>query len=862
MKKSSTLFALLLLIASIAFAGPLSGTYTVGGTDPHFETVREATVALSQNGIDGPVVFNIRPGVYDGPIGIPDIAGASATNTITIQSETGIASDVSVEYTSIDPATTSLAVWQVSGDWVTLQYLTIQQNATAFSVYGRVLEVTGDVNHVTVRHCRLIGTTRYTTIQDRFAVLFNWKTSSYGGDDILIEHNEILQGSAGIYWGGSTLFSGSGLRIRHNTVGGWGIVGMTIQNEPAVEISDNAVQSDAVYATYPYGIVLQDCDGAVRVERNRVRTSGYIGIGIRRAVATAAEHAVVSNNTIRVGPNSKVGLDFYESFYQDALHNTVVTEGYFGSDVAVSYYFGGHNRLVGNIIQDNGTGGCLKITFPATDMDQCDENLFHSQGGATLISSTFTTHTLADWQSLFGLDANSFVDSAWFAGSSDLHLVAGSPGIDAASAGWVNRDVDYGLRGVSPDMGADEFGLSGCDVEAAVLASHCPGSTGAIRLSPLYGEGPFTYAWADGSTAESRTGLAAGDYPVSVSNAMCTWTDTITVACLAPVPALQFGTEQLDISCFGECDGSITAVTLGGCPPYQYWLRGTGSGWTLTGKETTGLCKGTYILGIRDACGVLDTQTVVIVEPPRLRPSLVFLEDVSCFGMNDASMEISASGGTPPYQYSRNGGFSYQTSGYFDDLPANTYAMRVEDANGCDRAGNITLSEPDLLVLTLNSVINESVPGAADGSIAVTTVGGTGDMEFRLDGGGWQSSPTFTGLAAGNYTITVQDENSCQENLLVAVGIGPRLGLFDAPSLARLYPNPAQSWSQFEWESPDVITELMLLDATGAIHRQWLNPALAKGSVVMDLSALPAGLYWVQYRHAGSTGRLPLVITD
>lgn len=860
MIKSLTLMAVACLSASLALAAPLSGTYTVGGADPHFATLRDATQALYANGVDGPVVINIRPGNYDGPINIPDIAGASAVNTITIQAETGTASDVLVSYTSIDPATTALAVWQVSGDWVILQYLTMQQNSVFTSVYGRVLEITGDVNHVTVRHCRLIGSTRTTTIQDRYAVLFNWKTSTYAADDILIEHNEILNGSVGIYWGGSTLFSGSGLRIRHNTVTGWGMQGIQVSREPAVVITDNFVESASLYSIYPYGIILEDCDGAVRVERNQVLTD-YIGVGIRHADATPAAHAIIANNVIRVSANSKIGLDFYESFYQDALHNTVVTEGFFGSDVAVSYYFGGHNRLVGNIIQDYGSGGCLKITFPAADMDQCDENLFHSQGGATLISSTYTTHTLADWQSLFGLDANSLVDSAWFAGSNDLHLLPGSPGIDAASPGWVNRDVDYGLRGSSPDMGADELGLAGCEVGAAVLASRCPGNTGAIHLSPLYGDGPFSYAWTDGSTAKDRTNLTAGDYPVTVSNATCTWTDTITVACLPPAPALQFGTTQNNVSCFGECDGIITAVTVGGCPPYQYWIRGAGSSWSPTTATTDGLCKGSYVLGIRDACGVMDTQSVLITTPPRLRPSLVFLDDVSCFGMNDGSLEIAASGGTPPYQYSRNGGFTYQSSGYFDGLPPNTYAMRIEDANGCDRGGNLTINQPDLLVLSLSSVTNESTPGAADGSITVSTTGGTGDMEFRLGSSGWQSSPTFNGLTAGSYIVQVQDENSCQKSLTVVVGIGPRFGQWDELQ-AYLQPNPAQSWTRLVFEGPQTITAISLLDARGVVHQEWTEPRLEKSSLFLQLGDLPAGWYWVQYQYDGGIGRLPLVIGD
>jgi len=77
-----------------------------------------------------------------------------------------------------------------------------------------------------------------------------------------------------------------------------------------------------------------------------------------------------------------------------------------------------------------------------------------------------------------------------------------------------------------------------------------------------------------------------------------------------------------------------------------------------------------------------------------------------------------------------------------------------------------------LFIIVVN-IRNESAPGAADGSIEVMSLGGTGNHEYTINGGlDWQSSPVFTGLSAGVYTVGVQDEKSCTETVIAVVGIG------------------------------------------------------------------------------------------
>ena len=685
------------------------------------------------------------------------------------------ASDVSVEYSSIDPAHSSLSVWQVTGDYITLQHLSIKQNTLPNSVYGRVLEVTGDANHVRILHNRLIGTIKTTTIQDRFAILFNWKTSTYAADDILIENNEILNGSVGIYWGGSTLFYGSGLVIRHNTINGYGINGIQIQNEPGFVLSGNTVSTNSAYSSGPYGLIVQNCNGPIRVEKNIITGNHYVGMGIRDSIASASEPGVISNNFIRTESPALLGLDLHDTQFQHAVHNTILTSGNMPSDVALNVYYGSNNVLLNNIAVNDATGSAIKITFPDTGVSQSDYNLLSAASGFVGITGTFTQHaTLSDWQTATGLDSSSIEALPDFAGPNDLHLLAGSPGIDQALGAILADDIDYAQRPVEADIGADEQGFEGCEFIASVFGANCPVNDGSIDLINVSGTPPYSFTWDDGPTTEDRSGLAPGTYSVTVISPLgCNWSGQFDVGCKPSTPTLELLTNVTSVSCTRQCDGIVEAQVSGGCPPYNYFVKPLGGNWSFSDGVEDSLCAGGLVIAVRDQCGTIDKAFAQVTQPPPLIASFVSRENVSCKGLSDGSFELTARGGTPPYMFSINNGISWQPSGYFDGLSAGSYPVLIEDLNSCRRTVTTNITEPPQLFIIVVNIRNESAPGAADGSIEVMSLGGTGNHEYTINGGlDWQSSPVFTGLSAGVYTVGVQDEKSCTETVIAVVGIG------------------------------------------------------------------------------------------
>ena len=143
-------------------------------------------------------------------------------------------------------------------------------------------------------------------------------------------------------------------------------------------------------------------------------------------------------------------------------------------------------------------------------------------------------------------------------------------------------------------------------------------------------------------------------------------------------------------------------------------------------------------------------------------------QNVSCFGGNNGIVEASASaGGTPPFQYSLNGG-TPQATGFFNNLIAGTYNITVTDAAGCTSVASATVTQP-LQIGISEAVQNVLCNGADNGTITVTASNGVGPLSYQLNSGTPQSSNVFNNLAAGTFTVTVRDANNCSSQKSITI---------------------------------------------------------------------------------------------
>lgn len=123
------------------------------------------------------------------------------------------------------------------------------------------------------------------------------------------------------------------------------------------------------------------------------------------------------------------------------------------------------------------------------------------------------------------------------------------------------------------------------------------------------------------------------------------------------------------------------------------------------------------------------------------------------------SITVGASGGTSPYTYAISG--SSNTTGTFTGLSGGNYTVTATDANACTGTVTVSVSSTVPVVLvTSSSVTPQTSCTTANGALTVSATGGTGPYTFT-DGISSNTSGIFDPLAAGSYTITATDANSC-----------------------------------------------------------------------------------------------------
>lgn len=268
------------------------------------------------------------------------------------------------------------------------------------------------------------------------------------------------------------------------------------------------------------------------------------------------------------------------------------------------------------------------------------------------------------------------------------------------------------------------------------------------------GNGPFQFEWMSGETTSTIKVEAGVEYCVMVTDASgCSTMSCITVE-YSPIT---LSVEGEDISCFGENDGSLSAIVQGGIAPITYaWSNGA------TTADITGLAPGTYELTVTDAngCSEIATGTVGDKEPVLLA---VAQQDPVCIGDTNGNAEATASGGTPPYRYAWSNG---SEEAAITGLGPGDYGVTITDANGCSTDQTITLAYQSELTIAATATA-EVCPGAGDGSVSVTAENGVSPYTIIWSTG--DTTAAVTGLSNGDYTVTVTDAVGCQDTTSVTV---------------------------------------------------------------------------------------------
>jgi gliding motility-associated-like protein len=391
----------------------------------------------------------------------------------------------------------------------------------------------------------------------------------------------------------------------------------------------------------------------------------------------------------------------------------------------------------GCIVTDIQTVEVLSIpeAIPTVVTDYCGPD--DQTGGIYLDVSGGTPPYLFDWQN----------SGVFLPGTSLLNVETGTYDVVVQDSNGCQQSYSIIVpEGLSLQAGVNPVTPPTCN----------SGSDGSISISIDIANYPIQYDFGNGLQSDSfLTNIPAGIYNVYVVDAAgCDGNFTIEVV---DYPPLLVGMDPTDISCFGEQDGSITALPTGGAGDYIYlWSNGA------TGPVINNLAQGTYTVTVTDAAGCTATTDAAIIEPPELFLT-VDVTNVICNGYNSGIITANASGGTPPYEYSADG-VNFQTDPNLGGLFAGTYDAVVRDSRGCLITVQATVTEPPPLFVDAGEDQTIDLGYTANIHTLITPlfhpVTISWDPSETLDCNDCPD-PTALPTATTTYYITVVDDDNC-----------------------------------------------------------------------------------------------------
>lgn len=446
------------------------------------------------------------------------------------------------------------------------------------------------------------------------------------------------------------------------------------------------------------------------------------------------------------------------------------------------------------------------------------------------------------------------------------------------------------------------------EVQAPVLelqlkpVSCAGGMDGEVSFTVEGGESStYTYS-LDGENFSTDTvynNLAAGDYTLSVQDELdCLFAYDFTLEQPDPPQIEALGS---DVSCFGGADGVVNVQIIGGQGPFLYALDSPNF---QADSVFENVEAGEHVVLVQDSMQCTFPSSVLLAEPDPIMSTLEVIPE-TCQNRNGV-VAVQPFGGTAPYSYQWNTGDS---SWLIGNLTAGMYTVDIEDENGCavtESAVVDDLAGP----IVLGDLGHSNCYGEADGEIALTVIGGSGELIYAWSNGSFEKNQDS--LMAGSYIVTVVDQKLCattkaftvfepaplqlsyqsgqyQEfwfiNLSVEGGIGPYGYLWshgeETEDVFDLVPGSyTVTVTDDNGCAEDLLVDIEVTASTEPDLKEWLelypNPTRdrlqwhwkgelpvvarlfdAQGSLVsnksmlehqaqIDLQHLPAGVYWMQ----------------
>lgn len=382
------------------------------------------------------------------------------------------------------------------------------------------------------------------------------------------------------------------------------------------------------------------------------------------------------------------------------------------------------------------------------DANNCTANNFATISNTEPMNISFTTYDVT---------CNGTCD-----GSATIDVTGGNPPYDFDWSNTISGPTNTNLCAgnysvtVSDNSGCNDIALISITEPDPINISitktnvSCGGfCDGTATVNATGGNPPLEYLWSNGMISKAFDNMCSGMHQVYVLDANLCETDTF-VTILEPMELIQNATST-DAIC-GESNGSITITASGGTGTLEYSIGGVNY---QTSNVFENLTSDLYYYYIKDAsaCSMVDSIFVNNINGSEI--NVVLQQNVSCNGLNDGNLQLSASGSTEPYTISWSQD-SLLTSFTANNLKAGNYIVTVTDGNSCKSFKNFTISQPGTLFI---NVTKQDMNCYQDGQASVFAYGGTQPYSYL-----WSNDSTtnqIDSLFYGNYSVTVTDANLC-----------------------------------------------------------------------------------------------------
>jgi gliding motility-associated-like protein len=349
-------------------------------------------------------------------------------------------------------------------------------------------------------------------------------------------------------------------------------------------------------------------------------------------------------------------------------------------------------------------------------------------------------------------------------GGQNGNSVAGSctsPGISGGSAngmGTIGGNVGGGDGAGAGGGGGGYNGGTGGGAATGCDCGACSGGGGVSWSSGINTVITNGNGQVPGNNADPDLPAGASAGGAGSSNGGNGFVDiTFTV----PTPVNTSITAFKNPSCYNGTDGTVTVVASGGGGNYTYSWNPTSQ----NNATAAGLVAGTYVVTVTDQNGCGSNASQTLTQPPQLLTASSGINP-TCFGKCNGTVTTAASGGVNPYAYSWSGGCKTLSC---NNLCAGKFNLLVTDANGCNHADSVTLTQPTGMSIVLTAQTAHC--NKKDGSASAVVTGGTGAITYT-----WSPSPpgstgpTYNAIPGGMYTVLVQDSKGCLDSNTVMVG--------------------------------------------------------------------------------------------